>query len=150
MRPDVIQLPVVIFANAKPTLVPFICPSCEASVTRTIYVEGYQTWNQCSPVTVCHLSVFCASDCSVIPLCSLGSCQLCLCVTGCLMVDRLLWVVHWKQLGLPPPHQKASVSSSRVKRNSKVSWKDLQSGPREVAQSADNCLRYRSDIWNSK
>lgn len=31
MRPDVVQL--VIFAYAKPTLAPLICPSCEASVT---------------------------------------------------------------------------------------------------------------------
>lgn len=42
--------------------------------------------------------------------------------------------------------KKASVRSSRVKQNSKVCWKDLQSSIHEAAESADNCLRYRPDI----
>lgn len=49
---------------------------------------------------VCSHIVFWSPGCSIIPVCSLVSCQLCLCVTGCLIVYRLLWVVHWKQLPL--------------------------------------------------
>lgn len=148
MRPDVIQL--VIFANAKPALAPLSCPSCELSMTRDHFCGMKPNVKPALSRRRLQLIVFWSPGCSQIPLCLLGSCQLCLCVTGCLMVDRLLWVVHWKQLSPPPFQKKASVSSSRVKRNSKVCWMDLQSGPREAAQSADNCLRYRPDIWNSK
>lgn len=60
--------------------------------------------------------MFWSPGCSTIPLCSLVSCQLCLCVTGCLMVHRLLCVIHRKQLGLAkkkkPKQKHTSVRSS--------------------------------------
>lgn len=149
MRPDVIKL--VIFANSKPSLAPLSCPSCEASVTRDHFcgrkpniksmLSSQRLLSQCVLVfrLLSNPTVF-AWELPTMSVCH-----------WMFNGRQTLWAVHWKQLCLPHlPPKKASVSSSRVKRNSKVCWKDLQSGPREAAQSADNCLRYRSDIWNSK
>lgn len=86
----------VTFANAKLAFRFLTSPSCGLLMILGHFCEMKPNFK--SEIRSAVTRQFRSPDYS---LCSLVSCQLCLCVTGCLIVDRLLWVVHWKQLHLP-------------------------------------------------